>query len=113
MTEFHAEQMATARAWQDLLKGMSAVRGGGGAPRKAARPAVAKELVERIEEAISPSKLKSRALSLIRKSKQEGIKLAAISETLGLESWRSLVPVTQELIAEGKVEKEGPLYFGL
>ena len=78
--------------------------------REEAAPAVAEELVEQIEEALSPGELKKKVLSLIRKSKDEGIRLVTMAEALGLESWRTLVPVAQELITEGKVKKKGSVY---
>ena len=88
---------------------MSAVRGGP-APKQV-KPAVAGEVVARVEEALSPDELKARALSMIAEGEDEGIKLGTMAEALGLESWRDLVPVTRELIEEGNVEKEGSLYF--
>ena len=105
---FRAEQAAAAKVWQKLLRTMSAARGVAPGKTKASRPAVAR--AETAAEKLSPSQLKRKVRSLIRQSKQEGIKLAPIAETLGLDNWRTLIPVTRELIKEGEVEKEGSLY---
>ena len=89
---------------------MSAVRGGS-APQARATARIGNELVEQIQEVLSPAKLKRKVLSLIKKSKDEGVKLATMAEELGLERWRDLVPVTRELIEEGKVEKDDSQYL--
>ena len=120
--QFRKEHAATAAAWQDLLATMRSVRGNGHPKQevadaktteepKAAAQDIGDQLAERIQEALSPAELKERTMSLIQGRKEEGIKLASISESLGLESWLGIVPLVKELIDEGKVRKEDTLYF--
>ncbi len=118
VAEFHAEQAETKAAWQSLLGMMRNVRGGKApkAPRKArveAKPPVAEELAEHIEEELTPKELKKQVLKLIKKSKDKGIKLGEIADELGLESWRDVLPAAQELIEGDKVEKKDSYYFAL
>jgi len=101
---FHAEQAETAAAWQGLLGKMRGVHGNG--HKAPAKPKPAKGA----KEGPSTAGLKAKVLALIAGS-EEGMKLAAVAEQLGFESWRDLLPVARELVEEGKVEKEGSVYF--
>jgi len=39
------------------------------------------------------------------------MKMIQLAELLGIENWRSLIPVMRELLDERVLEKDGSLYF--
>jgi len=41
----------------------------------------------------------------------DGMKMIQLAELLGIENWRSLIPVMRELLDERVLEKDGSLYF--
>jgi hypothetical protein len=40
-----------------------------------------------------------------------GLRMVEIAETLGIENWRSLIPIMRELVDDGDVKKEDSTYF--
>jgi molybdopterin converting factor small subunit len=55
--------------------------------------------------------LRERIVSILRDHK-DGMKMMHIAESLGIENWRSLIPIMRELLDEGALAKDGSLYFG-
>ena len=55
--------------------------------------------------------LRERIVSTLRDHK-DGMKMMHIAESLGIENWRSLIPIMRELLDEGVLAKDGSLYFG-
>jgi DNA-binding NarL/FixJ family response regulator len=55
--------------------------------------------------------LRERIVSILRDHK-DGMKMMHIAESLGIENWRSLIPIMRELLDEGVLAKDGSLYFG-
>jgi hypothetical protein len=55
--------------------------------------------------------IRERIVLLLREHK-DGMKMMHIAESLGIENWRSLIPIMRELLDEGALAKEGALYFG-
>lgn len=51
-----------------------------------------------------------RILDLLEDS-SEGLKMTKIADMLGIENWRSLIPVMRELLDDEEIRKEGTLYF--
>ncbi|MFV9644325.1 MAG: hypothetical protein ACNYWU_00745 [Desulfobacterales bacterium] len=115
-------------AWKELLTTMESVRGltvitgtaevAAGEVTKTAEGAV-EELAEEEaeEEADEPSEeveeeelLGDRIMEIVS-DKPDGIKMTTIAEILGIENWRSLIPSMRELVDDGKLEKDGSLYF--
>lgn len=41
----------------------------------------------------------------------EGLRMVEIGEELGIENWRSLIPVMRELLDDEEIRKEGSTYF--
>jgi hypothetical protein len=110
----------TAAAWKELIASMQTSRG---VPVKTAKikkevAVEAKEAVEELaeEEAEEPSEeveeepLGDRIINIVS-NKPDGIKMTTIAEILGLENWRSLITIIGELVDDGKLEKDGSLYF--
>jgi hypothetical protein len=110
----------TAAAWKELIASMQTSKG---APVKTAKikkevAVEAKEAVEELSEEeaeelseeVEEESLEDRIINLAS-DKPDGIKMTTIAEILGLENWRSLIPVIRELVDDGKLEKDGSLYF--
>ncbi|MFH1672506.1 MAG: hypothetical protein ABIF87_03675 [Pseudomonadota bacterium] len=132
MAAIQTEISNTASAWKELIASMQTSRG---APVKTAKikkevAVEAKEAVEELaeEEAEEPieeltekteeltekieerEQLRSRVISIVNDN-PDGIKMTKIAEILGVENWRSLIPIMRQLVDEDELEKEGPLYF--
>jgi len=43
----------------------------------------------------------------------QGLRMVEIAEALGIDNWRTLIPVMRELIDEGEIRKEDSTYFAL
>jgi len=41
----------------------------------------------------------------------DGLRMVELAETLGVENWRSLIPIMKELLDDGDVKKEDSTYF--
>jgi hypothetical protein len=66
-----------------------------------------KEEVEAIEE---KEQLRDKIIDVVSDN-PDGIKMTKIAEILGVENWRSLIPIMRQLLDEDELEKEGSLYF--
>ena len=109
----------TAGAWRELVTTMQAKRGVAVAPPPVKPPEAAVENppvaeVEEevpVEEAVSEEKegLENWILELIQKH-PEGVKLTGIAEATG-EARIKVGNITRLLVDEGKIRKEGLLYF--
>jgi len=64
--------------------------------------------VEDVE--ISLDDLKLKIVDLMDRQ-DDGLKMTEIATILGLDQWRTLIPVIRELLDEGEIKKEGSLYF--
>ena len=51
-----------------------------------------------------------RILDLLE-DRDEGLKMPQIADILGIENWRSLIPVIRGLLDDEEIRKEGTLYF--
>jgi len=109
---FRRDSADTAAAWRDLVATMQAKRGMAAAPRPA-RPPVAEAVEEEVPvEKVAPEEkgeLQNRILDLIMEH-AEGIKLIEMTEATG-EARVKLGNITRMLLDEGKIRKEGLLYF--
>ncbi len=109
---FSKDSAEAAAAWRDLVAAMQARRGMAAGPRPA-RPPVAEAIEEEMpmEEVVpeEKQKLQNRILDLIMEH-AEGIKLAQMTEATG-EARVKLGNITRMLLDEGKIRKEGLLYF--
>ena len=96
LRELKTSRSEEAAAWREIL---SAARGGTG-------------VAQETEESFSPQRedLTENILDLLDE-RPEGLKMVAISEELGLSSWRSLIPVMRELLDQKEVRKEDSAYF--
>ena len=54
--------------------------------------------------------LSQQIIDIIGKTTQ-GIQIKAIAEELGVDTWRALIPLLQELCDQGHIGKKGKLYF--
>ena len=41
----------------------------------------------------------------------DGLKMAEIADILGVENWRSLIPIVRELLDDGVIRKKSPMYY--
>jgi len=74
-------------------------------------PEVEEVEIETIEASETTfNNLKTKLVGLLN-GQDEGLKMTQIAEMLGLDEWRTLIPVIRELLDEGVIEKEGSLYF--
>ncbi|MCG2775252.1 MAG: hypothetical protein L6406_06160, partial [Desulfobacterales bacterium] len=106
LEEFKKEQAETAAAWKKLLATMRAAR----------EPAVIKpaevepEVEEAQEELAEDEGLKKKILDLLDND-PDGLKMVEMGDMLGIENWRSLIPVMRDLLDEGEVTKENTTYY--
>jgi len=121
-----AEIREAAEAWKNLLSAMQAARGHTvtAVPakveaevtvktvEKAIEEPVEKEAIEEVaaEEEEIEEDLGGRILDLLEDS-SEGLKMTQIADMLGIEGWRTLIPVIRELLDDEEIRKEGTLYF--
>ena len=125
-----AEIRETAAAWKGLLSAMQAARGRtvvagpveveAAVEVKTVEEAIEEpvEEVDEMEEAVAEEEIsekvtedkEDRIMDLL-KGNPEGLKMAQIADMLGIENWRTLIPIMRELFDDGKIRKEGTLYF--
>jgi len=128
------ETRETAEAWRNLLSAMQAARGRtvAAVPAEVEAKVEVKTVEEAIEEAVEEEEeveeataeveeeeiteeeaeedLGGRILDLLEDS-SEGLKMTKIADMLGIENWRTLIPVMRELLNDEEIRKEGTLYF--
>jgi len=70
------------------------------------------EIIEEVaaEEEEEDEDLGGRILDLLDDN-PEGLKMTQLADMLGIESWRTLIPVMRELLDDEEIRKEGTLYF--
>lgn len=56
--------------------------------------------------------LESEVLDALEENPQ-GLRMVEIADLIGVDNWRSLIPVMRELIDEGEIRKEDSTYFAL
>ncbi len=109
---FRKDSAETAAAWRDLVSTMQAKRGVAVAPPPV-KPPVAEVTEEEVpvEEVVPEEKarLEEEILSLIGEH-PEGIRLVEIAERTSIARIKA-GNVTRMLVDEGKIRKEGLLYF--
>lgn len=107
---FRRDSAETAAAWRELVTTMQAKRGVAVAPPPVKPPEVVEE--EMPVEEVDPEekvRLENRIVDLIREH-PEGIRLTGIAEATG-EARVKVGNITRMLVDEGKIKKEGLLYF--
>jgi len=69
---------------------------------------------EAVEEGAAEEKIEEdlggRILDLLE-DHTEGLKMTQVADMLGIENWRTLIPIMRELLDDGEIRKEGTLYF--
>jgi len=80
-------------------------------PEPAAATKVEAGPEEAIEEALDEREgLISEILGLLEDT-PDGLRMVEIAETLGVENWRSLIPIIRELLDDGDITKEDSTYY--
>ena len=100
LRNFATEHAAAARAWQNLIGKM-----------RDARDSAAGPLLPKETEEPSRRKLRSKLLSLIQQSGDDGMKLMSAAKKLKAENWQSLLPIAVELMEKGTIRKDDSRYF--
>lgn len=137
--ELRESREEATRAWKELLRSMGTPSDKKTAPAAApARPAetqpvpepeppsppveaVEPELPDEMEEAAGveageeeelEEDLETEVIDTLEDNPQ-GLRMVEIAEALGIDNWRTLIPVMRELIDEGEIRKEDSTYFAL
>ncbi|MFH1627674.1 MAG: hypothetical protein ABIE47_02995 [Pseudomonadota bacterium] len=137
LDEFRKEQEEAAAAWKELLAGMQSLREKvtitGPAEIEAAvevttvdeaieveepeeaepeeaEPEEAEPEEDLAEEEEPEEGLADRVIGILE-DHPDGLKMVEIADILGIESWRSLIPVMRQLLDDGEVRKENSTYF--
>jgi len=123
LEEFRKGQAETSSAWKELLVHMQSLRGQvtitGAAGVEAT--AEAKPVEEAIEEPVEEAEeegleeeektaLKDQILDVLGDN-PDGLRMTDIADILGIENWRSLIPVIGELLDENEIIKEDSTYY--
>ncbi|PIX22676.1 MAG: hypothetical protein COZ68_11465 [Deltaproteobacteria bacterium CG_4_8_14_3_um_filter_43_13] len=118
MGEFKKDSSEAAEVWNEILSTMRS------AGREAALTCPAKveagvevktvseaiEEEEAAEEIIEREPLRSKILGILEDN-TDGLRMVEIADTLGIENWRSLIPLMRELKDNGEVRKEDSSYY--
>jgi len=127
LDEFRKDQEETAAAWKELLAGMASLRekvtiSGPVGVEAAVEVATVKEAIEEAEieageeieeeefEEVEAEDLAEEIVGLLEDN-PDGLRMVEIADVLGVENWRSLIPVMRELLNEGEVRKEDSTYY--
>ena len=135
LDEFRKEQEEAAAAWKELITGMQSLREKAtitGAVEVEAAVEVAtveeaieeeepeekdaeeevaeEEVAEEEEEESEKEGLEDRIIGILE-DQPDGLRMVEIAGILGIESWRSLIPVMRVLLDDGEVRKEDSTYF--
>jgi len=133
------ETRETAEAWRNLLSTMQAARGRtvAAGPAKVEAAVEVKTVEEAIEEPAEEAEKVEEAAAEVEEEEiteelaaeeeaeedqggrildllednDEGLKMTQIADMLGIENWRTLIPVMRELMDGDEIRKEGTLYF--
>ncbi len=115
LEEFGKAQAETAAAWKGLLAKMQSLRGQvpiaemaegkAAVETKTAEEDIGEETLEDEKE-----ELKEDVLDLLG-DHPDGLKMVALADMLGIESWRSLIPIMRDLLDEGEITKENSTYY--
>ena len=123
LEEFRKEVGETSAAWKELLAHMQSLRGQltitGAAGVEAA--VEVKPIEEAIEEPVEEAEeeeleeeektaLKDQILDVLGDN-PDGLRMTDIADDLGIENWRSLIPVIGELLDEDKIIKKDSTYY--
>ena len=118
MGEFKKDRSEAAEAWNEI---MSTMRSAGGEaaltyPAKVEAEVEVKTVSEAIEEEnaaeeiIEREPLRSKILGILEDN-TDGLRMVEIADTLGIENWRSLIPLMRGLKDNGEVRKEDSSYY--
>ena len=131
LSEFNKEQAETAAAWKKLLAGMQSLREKvtitGPAEIEAAvevttvdeaieveEPEEAEPEEEEHKEEIAEEEIEEdlggRILDLLE-DHTEGLKMTQVADMLGIENWRTLIPIMRELLDADEIRKENSIYY--
>ena len=136
LEDFKKEHEETANAWKELLATMQSAKA-----RPIEKPAAAEEAIEEpveeaeegeeeveeemaekagiekeeaIEEGAPEEEIEEdlggRILDLLE-DHTEGLKMTQVADMLGIENWRTLIPIMRGLLEDGEIRKEDTLYF--
>ena len=72
-----------------------------------------KDVPEEPAELEEPEEDRQEEIVSLLEENPEGLRMVEIAEKLGIENWRSLIPVMRELLDNGSVKKEESTYFSL
>jgi len=120
MGELNKDRSEAAEAWSEIL---SAIRS---AEKRAVITAPAKvevrEEVKTVEAAIKEEEveleevleddLEEEIVNLLEDN-PDGLRMVEIADVLGIESWRTLIPVMRQLLDDGEVTKEDSTYYAV
>jgi len=125
LNEFREEREEAAAAWKSLLDGMTSLREkmtitGSAEVKAAVEVATIDEAIkgeepeemELGEEIDEEDDLGDEIVSLLEDN-PDGLRMVEIADVLGIESWRSLIPVMRELLDADEVTKEDSTYYAV
>ena len=129
LNEFREEREEAAAAWKGLLAGMASLREkvtitGSAEVKAAVEVATVEEAIKEeepeekdLEEVVAEEEKVEEEADLsdeivgLLEDNPDGLRMVEIADILGIESWRSLIPVMRELLDDGEVRKEDSTYF--
>ena len=125
LNEFRKEREEAAAAWKGLLSDMASLREkvtitGFAGVEAAVEVATVDEAIkveepeemELGEEVAEEDDLGDEIVSLLDDN-PDGLRMVEIADVLGIESWRSLIPVMRELLDDDEVRKEDSTYYAV
>ena len=125
LNEFREEREEAAAAWKSLLDGMTSLREkmtitGSAEVKAAVEVATIDEAIkgeepeemELGEEMDEEDDLGGEIVSILEDN-PDGLRMVEIADVLGIESWRSLIPVMRELLDADEVTKEDSTYYAV
>lgn len=112
MGELKMDRSEAVKAWSEIL---STMRFAGGEVALTGPAGVEAEL-EAKEEITKDAAKRERLMSEIPgllKDNPDGFRMVEIADLLGIEKWRSLIPVIRDLLDNGEITKEDSTYYGV
>jgi len=120
MGELKMDRSEAVKAWSEIL---STMRFAGGEVEAKVQVKTASEAIEEEEaelekkegitkDAAKREELMSEIVGLL-KDNPDGLRMVKVADLLGIESWRSLIPVMRELLDNGEITKEDSIYYGV